>query len=239
MSPRSGARRRPGRSGRAGRRSPRLAPAGMAARNPAWRRRIPGRPALIPATAGPGAGPFPAAVNREAISMVSRRRAQGGVAADRPLSDSEVRHARFRHPRWRPHPDRQAVRRLRRLQRHGPGGLRHRRRPGAGRGQARGRRLRLYGPGPAGGPGPDHRSPGGHQGRRPHDGPGDHGEQGLPVRAEQHLPGRPDDPGGRGRHRGGRGHGVHDQGPLPARRGPRRLPARRRRARRLDDVRRP
>ena len=43
----------------------------------------------------------------------------------------------------------------------------------------------------------------------------------------------------RGRHRRGRGHGVHDQGPLPPPRGPGRLPAGRQVRRRLDDVRRP
>jgi hypothetical protein len=111
--------------------------------------------------------------------------------------------------------------------------------PSSGPGLARPGRLRLHGPGPPGRPGPDHRPPGRRQGRDPDVGPGHHHQQGLPVGAQHHLPGRPDDRGRRGRRRGGRGHGVDDQGPVPAARGPGRLPAGRRHAGRLDDVRRP
>ena len=65
-----------------------------------------------------------------------------------------------------------------------------------------------------------------------------HDQQGLPVGPQHDLPRRPHDPGRRGRHRRGRRHGVDDPGAaLPAGR-PRRVQARRRQARRLDDARR-
>ena len=109
----------------------------------------------------------------------------------------------------------------------------------AGRRRPRPGRLRADGPGHPGRPGPDHGPPGGGQGRHPHDRPGQHHQQGLPVGPQHHLPGRPDDPRRRRRDRGGRRHGVDDPGALPAARGPGRLPARRRHAGRLHDVRRP
>ena len=68
------------------------------------------------------------------------------------------------------------------------------------------------------------------QGRDPHDRAGHHRQQGLPVGPQRHLPGRPLDQRRRGRHRGGRGHGVDDPGALPAARGPGRLPDGRRHA---------
>ena len=54
--------------------------------------------------------------------------------------------------------------------------------------------------------------------------PVDDGQQGLPVRTERHPAGQHDDPDRPGRHRGGRGHGVDDQRPLPPARGSGRLP---------------
>ena len=100
-------------------------------------------------------------------------------------------------------------------------------------------RLRLHGPGHPGRSRADHRPPGGRQGRHPDERGRHHRQQGLPVRPQRHLPGRPADQRRRGRHRGRRRHGVDDPGPLPPARRPRRLPDRRRQARRLDDVRRP
>jgi hypothetical protein len=41
--------------------------------------------------------------------------------------------------------------------------------------------------------GTDHRPSGGGQRRDPDERAGHHGEQGLPVRSQRHLPGRPDD----------------------------------------------
>ena len=131
------------------------------------------------------------------------------------------------------------VRCPRRFRGHRARWLRHRRRPRAGRGDTRPGRLRVHGPGHPGRRGPDHRPPGRGQGRHPDDRARHHGQQGLPVRPQRHLPGRPDDQRRRGRHRGRRRHGVDDPGPLPAARGPRRLPDRRRHHGRLDDVRRP
>ncbi len=77
------------------------------------------------------------------------------------------------------------------------------------------------------------------EGRHPDVRPRQHDQQGVPVGPQHDLPGRPDDRRRRRRHRGGRRHGVDDQGALPAARRPGRLPPRRRRAGRLDDVRRP
>ena len=50
--------------------------------------------------------------------------------------------------------------------------------------------------------------------------PGHDRQQGLPVRAQHHLPGRPDDRRRRRRDRGGRRHGVDEPGPPPAPRAP-------------------
>ena len=107
-----------------------------------------------------------------------------------------------------------------------------RRRPRAGR-------LRGHGPGAPGRPGPDHRPPGGGEGRRPDDGARDHDQQGVPLGHQRDLPRRPDDAGGRRRGRGRRRHGVDDERALPAPRRACRLPHGQRRARRLDDQRRP
>ncbi len=79
------------------------------------------------------------------------------------------------------------------------------------------------------GTGPDHRPPGGSQGRHPHDRARHHREQGLPVGPQRHLPGRPAHQCRRRRDRGGRRHGVDDPGALPPSRGPGRLPDRGRR----------
>ena len=64
-------------------------------------------------------------------------------------------------------------------------------------------------------------------------------QQGLPVRAQRHLPRRPDDRHRRGRRRRRRRHRVDDQRPVPRRRGAGRLPLRQHRAARLDHRRRP
>ena len=104
---------------------------------------------------------------------------------------------------------------------------------------ARSGRLRAHGPGDSGRPGPDHGPPGRGQGRDPDVRSGQHHQQGLPVGTQHDLPGRPDDPRRRGRHRRGRRHGVDDPGALPPAGRPCGLPHRRRGARRLHDVRRP
>ena len=122
---------------------------------------------------------------------------------------------------------------------HGPRGFRHRGGVVSVPGCRPTRSTTCYGPGHPRRPGPDHGPPGGGEGRYPHVRPGQHHQQGLPLRPQHDLPGRPDDPRRRCRHRGGRRHGVDDPGPLPAARGPRRLPHRRRRPDRLHDVRRP
>ena len=90
------------------------------------------------------------------------------------------------------------------------------------------------------GAGPDHRPPGRGQRRHPHDRAGHHRQQGVPVGPQHHLSSpTSSSQAGDGRHRGGRRHGVDDQRPVPAARGPGRLPPRRPGRRRLDDVRRP
>ena len=76
-------------------------------------------------------------------------------------------------------------------------------------------------------------------GGHPDDRAGHHRQQGVPLGHQRHLPGRPDDPVRRGRHRRRRRHGVDDASPLPAPRRPGGLPHRRPEGRRLDDVRRP
>ena len=96
----------------------------------------------------------------------------------------------------------------------------------------------LDGPGPPGGPGPDHRASGGGRGGHPDVGARDDDQQGLPLGAEHHLPRGPAHPRRRGRRRRRRRHGVDDQGAAPPARRARGVPARRRHARRLDDVRR-
>ena len=63
-------------------------------------------------------------------------------------------------------------------------------------------------------------------------------QQGLPVRARRHRPGRPAHPGGRVRHRGRGRHGVHDQRPAPAARSAQGRQVRRRRDAGLDGPRR-
>ena len=104
----------------------------------------------------------------------------------------------------------------------------------AGRYHRRPGRLRVHGPGAPGRRRADHRPPGRGQGRHPDDRARDDDQQGVPLRAQRDLPRRPDDRGRRGRRRRRRRHGVDDQRPLPAARGPRRLPLRRQQARRLD-----
>ena len=69
--------------------------------------------------------------------------------------------------------------------------------------------------------------------------PGQHHQQGLPLRPQHHLPGRPDDPGRGRRNRRGRRHGVDDPGAAPPAGRPCRLPHRRCHLGRLHDVRRP
>ena len=103
------------------------------------------------------------------------------------------RHVRNRHRRRCPNPDRQALRGARRVRRRRAGRLRHRRRARAGRHQARAGRLRADGPGDPGRGRPDHRPPGRRQGRHPDDRAGHHRQQGLPLGAQHHLPGRPHD----------------------------------------------
>ena len=77
-------------------------------------------------------------------------------------------------------------------------------------------RLRGHGPGAAGRRRSDPGPPGRGQGRDRDVGAGPHHQQGVPVRAERGRAGRPADPGGRVRHRGGRRDGVDDPGPAPA-----------------------
>ena len=72
----------------------------------------------------------------------------------------------------------------------------------------------------------------------PHDHARDSGQQGVPFRAQRHLPGRPDDRGRRRRHRGGRRDGVDDRRPPPAARRPPGLSPRRHRAARRPLLRR-
>ncbi len=69
--------------------------------------------------------------------------------------------------------------------------------------------------------------------------PVDHHQQGLPVRPERDRDGRPAHPRRRARDRRRRRHGVDDQRPAPAAEVARGLQVRRRRARRLDGLRRP
>ena len=65
-------------------------------------------------------------------------------------------------------------------------------------------------------PGPDHRAPGGGEGRHPDDRSGDDDQQGVPLGHQRDLPRRPDDRGRRRRGRRRRRHGVDDQRALPA-----------------------
>ena len=101
---------------------------------------------------------------------------------------------------------------------------RHQGRAGEGRGRRRPGRLRDHGPGP----------PGRRRARSPPARPRvkagipmtrplDHHQQGVPVRHQRDRPGRPADPGRRGRDRRGRRHGVDDQRPVPAAEVPRGL----------------
>ena len=76
--------------------------------------------------------------------------------------------------------------------------------------------VRDHGPGAAGGGGPDPGPAGRGGGRHPDDRARDHHQQGLPVRPGRDRARRPADPGGRVRHRGGRGDGVDDPGTAPA-----------------------
>ena len=170
----------------------------------------------------------PAPPVREALGLV--------VPAGRAV---ESKHARFSHRRRRPHPDRQAV---------GCAG-----RPSP---------LPSSAPSPSGPPStragtsPDEvdyvimgqvllagtgQVPARQAATRPRD-PDDHSgrhrQQGLPFRAQRHLPGRPDDRRRRRRDRGGRGHGVHDRGAPPPARRPPGLPAGRRDPPRRPHVRR-
>ena len=103
------------------------------------------------------------------------------------------------------------------------GGVAIQRRPGAGRDLPRRRRLRDHGSGAAGRAGPDHGAPGRVEGRHPDERAGDHHQQGVPLGGQRALPRGPDDPGRRRRHRGRRGHGVHDQRALPPAQGACRL----------------
>ena len=118
----------------------------------------------------------------------------------------------FRHRRRRPHADRQVPGRLRRIERGRAGGARD-----PGRRRARGHRAasrsttRSWATSCRPAPGQitslqavDRRRP--PQGR-----PGDHDEQGLPVRDVGDRDGRSDDPGRRDRGRGRRRHGVDDE----------------------------
>ena len=106
------------------------------------------------------------------------------------------------------------------------GRLRHRRRPSSGPASSPSRSTTSsWARCIQAGRRPDHRPPGRRQGRHPDDRAGHHRQQGVPVRAQHHLPGRPADQRRRGRHRRGRRHGVDDPGALPAPRGPGRLPA--------------
>ena len=108
------------------------------------------------------------------------------------------------------------------------------RRPHAGPG-----RLRLHGPGAPGRRRPDPARQAAVDAGIPMSVPVDDGQQGVPVGPERDLPRRPDDPGGRGRDRRGRRHGVDDAGAAPAPGQPAGLQVRRRHPRRLDVLRRP
>ena len=151
----------------------------------------------------------------------SRPNQPGGAPAQgvrRPTSASSGghRHARFGHRLRSQDSDREALRRLCRLHRHGPRRVRHPVGSRACRPQPRPGRLRPHGSGAPRRTRPDHGTPGGRQGRHPDERAGDHRQQGVPLRPQHHLPGRPDDRGrGRG-DRGGRGDGVDDPGAVPA-----------------------
>ena len=99
-------------------------------------------------------------------------------------------------------------------------------------------RLPDHGPGHPGRRRPEPRPQRGHRRWPAALGAVDHGQQGLPVGAERDRPGRPPDQRRRGRHRGGRRHGVDDQRPPPAAEVPRGLQVRRHHAGRLDGLRR-
>ena len=151
----------------------------------------------------------------------------------------EVPDGRIRHHRWRSDADRQAVGRAGGLLRRRARRVRHQGRARASRPHPRADRLRVHGSRPAGGYRPDHRPAGRGPGGHPDDRPRHHGQQGVPLGPQHHLPRRPDDPGRRCRDRRRRRHGVDDPGPVPPPPGPGRLPLRRRHARRLVRLRRP
>ena len=91
----------------------------------------------------------------------------------------------------------------------------------------------------AGRRGTDHRAPGRHRRRHPHDRPLDDHQQGLPLRPHGHRHGRSLHPPRRVRRHRGRRHGVDEQRPLPPPRRPLGWPPRPRPARRRDAARRP